>query len=579
MDGLRKGARESFDAHQIFRPPKDTYELLQISKAEDGEFGITENAVPEDKILDVIRSRSPSNATLTAQLRLLIIKRRPDEALLIDKDVFWDIFREFRLDPYLLYLISARVDGFHRIGPLERTDVASPVNFYINIRGSHLVCWSYSPADAITNALFICRPGTLRYESFLGELRLQKTLIDQPLLVGFVCGIDLMKQIDREINDEVFASLLNVESKTSHSSWSAHEQPHRRTNLAILSNIMSATAVVISLHLRYWELMRSIISALCEQPSEKWQDTLGKQRWAELLENFEVLHEATCVIHSSVTTGMAFTESLQQRTKTQLSVLFNLIAKEDANANIELAKDSKTLAISSKHDSSSMKTVAVMTMAFLPGTFFAALFALPLLQWTEPGVIRRNFWIYWAFTLPFTALIFLLWIAITKRQVIRRRLENRKQRIRVVRRATAISQQDHDSESEASDRNGGVMSVSKRKSFVDAFLRRRYSRPSVQAAVEEGDIELVQKLLNLGALVNSPAAARKGVTALQLAAIHCSIEEARLLLSVGAAINAPGAAIGGRRALEGAAEHSRIYMIQLMGSRGALIGPDSIESQ
>ena len=63
-----------------------------------------------------------------------------------------------------------------------------------------------------------------------------------------------------------------------------------------------------------------------------------------------------------------------------------------------------------------MKTIAIMTMAFLPATFFAALFAVPLLKWDEPRVVQSNFWVYWAFTLPATALVFGLWVGITKRR-------------------------------------------------------------------------------------------------------------------------------------------------------------------
>jgi hypothetical protein len=36
-----------------------------------------------------------------------------------------------------------------------------------------------------------------------------------------------------------------------------------------------------------------------------------------------------------------------------------------------------------------MKTIAVMTMAFLPAAFFAALFAIPSLQWTADTVMRE----------------------------------------------------------------------------------------------------------------------------------------------------------------------------------------------
>ena len=88
--------------------------------------------------------------------------------------------------------------------------------------------------------------------------------------------------------------------------------------------------------------------------------------------------------------------------------LFALLTHEDAEASVNLARESK-------RDSSSMKTIAVVTMAFLPGTFYAALFALPSLRWNEEQVVGDNFWVYWAFTLPSTLLVFIMWLYITQR--------------------------------------------------------------------------------------------------------------------------------------------------------------------
>jgi len=82
--------------------------------------------------------------------------------------------------------------------------------------------------------------------------------------------------------------------------------------------------------------------------------------------------------------------------------IFNLMGREDANA-------SKAIATAAKKDSSAMKTIAVMTMAFLPATFFAALFAIPLLQWQGDNVMTERFLVYFAFTLPCTALVFFVW--------------------------------------------------------------------------------------------------------------------------------------------------------------------------
>jgi Mg2+ and Co2+ transporter CorA len=64
-----------------------------------------------------------------------------------------------------------------------------------------------------------------------------------------------------------------------------------------------------------------------------------------------------------------------------------------------------------------MKTIAVMTMAFLPATFIAALFAVPSLNWQSDtgNVIQGNHWVYWAFTLPATVLVFLIWYVLNRR--------------------------------------------------------------------------------------------------------------------------------------------------------------------
>jgi heme/copper-type cytochrome/quinol oxidase subunit 2 len=102
--------------------------------------------------------------------------------------------------------------------------------------------------------------------------------------------------------------------------------------------------------------------------------------------------------------------------------LFNLIAREDTKASIELTKTSKRLteanlavARAAKNDSGAMKTISVMTMLFLPATFIAALFTMPTLHWDESRVIQNKFWVYWAFTIPITLLIFLVWTGTTYR--------------------------------------------------------------------------------------------------------------------------------------------------------------------
>jgi hypothetical protein len=86
------------------------------------------------------------------------------------------------------------------------------------------------------------------------------------------------------------------------------------------------------------------------------------------------------------------------------------INRADQSTNIQIPDSSHTIVVKSKRDSLSMMTIAAITMIFLPGTFVASLFAMPLFDWTSKNVFRSGFWIYWAITVPPTALTVLLWL-------------------------------------------------------------------------------------------------------------------------------------------------------------------------
>lgn len=94
------------------------------------------------------------------------------------------------------------------------------------------------------------------------------------------------------------------------------------------------------------------------------------------------------------------------------NAIWNLIAQRDNIANQSIAADSRAIASAAKRDSSAMKAIALLTMTFLPGTFVASFFAMPLLDWQAPSagaVVSHRFWIYWAVTVPLTAVVLLLW--------------------------------------------------------------------------------------------------------------------------------------------------------------------------
>ncbi|KAI1172386.1 ankyrin repeat-containing domain protein [Nemania sp. FL0916] len=95
------------------------------------------------------------------------------------------------------------------------------------------------------------------------------------------------------------------------------------------------------------------------------------------------------------------------------------------------------------------------------------------------------------------------------------------------------------------------------------------SRSPLQAAVENGDLDMIHCFVKAGANVNGPPAFRSGATALQLAAIKGYIGIAKYLIDLEAQVNALPARESGRTALEGAAEWGRLDMLELLLSSGA----------
>ncbi|KAI5459696.1 ankyrin repeat-containing domain protein [Mariannaea sp. PMI_226] len=89
-------------------------------------------------------------------------------------------------------------------------------------------------------------------------------------------------------------------------------------------------------------------------------------------------------------------------------------------------------------------------------------------------------------------------------------------------------------------------------------------RTVFQLAVEKGQTEIIDILVEAGANVNEPAGDREGATALQLAAKKGYLSIARRLLALGADVSAPAFGLHGSTALRQAAQYGRTEMVQLL---------------
>lgn len=90
-----------------------------------------------------------------------------------------------------------------------------------------------------------------------------------------------------------------------------------------------------------------------------------------------------------------------------------MINQHDSRLNLSMAADSRQVAIASKRDSSAMKTIAVLTIAFLPCTAVAAIFSMdPFMSLSPDGKIEISpmFWLYWTISIPLTIGVIAIWI-------------------------------------------------------------------------------------------------------------------------------------------------------------------------
>lgn len=83
----------------------------------------------------------------------------------------------------------------------------------------------------------------------------------------------------------------------------------------------------------------------------------------------------------------------------------NLVSQNHSHSATIIARETRK-------DSSSMKTIAALTMLFLPATFIATVFGMSFFDYSDHGIlVSGHWWLYVVITVPTTLLIFIIWLA------------------------------------------------------------------------------------------------------------------------------------------------------------------------
>ncbi|KAF8963510.1 hypothetical protein BDZ97DRAFT_1820257 [Flammula alnicola] len=119
---------------------------------------------------------------------------------------------------------------------------------------------------------------------------------------------------------------------------------------------------------------------------------------------------------------MTWASNYNERTKIRINMFFNLTTQGDSRTNLDIARLTTKIAVAAQKDSSSMITIAAVTMFFLPGSFVSALFSMVFFnsQTTATGQtilsVTPQWWLFPSITIPLTILVFIIWLLWQRRR-------------------------------------------------------------------------------------------------------------------------------------------------------------------
>lgn len=164
-------------------------------------------------------------------------------------------------------------------------------------------------------------------------------------------------------------------------------------------------------------------------------DSHPRPRWNRSLRQLHGSMLSRHAFYRSKLQGIeSYAHTTLQRLDIQRAALYNVIQQRESKLNFEMARDQRRLAHASKRDSGAQKTIALLGALFLPGAFLASIFSTSFFNFqngladdggnSELPVVAKEFWVFWAFTLPITVIVVAGWFYWEKKKESRYKIED-----------------------------------------------------------------------------------------------------------------------------------------------------------
>ncbi|CAI6336831.1 unnamed protein product [Periconia digitata] len=414
MDGVRAISQSIFDDAQKFNKvgPNHRFEGILVSYENAKGSTVKRNTLVGPELLPWVES---SDIVADAKLQLVCVTSNSNNSLNVSHDMFSSMMRSLRVDTSVLLMICHTKDGFH----FFPGDSDSMLPTWFSGTPRYAVLWTFDAKLCITKGIVIERLGGV-FKGLTGVVDKFADYIHAPQVMCLSIPIYQMHLYEAKTEDalnslRVIEKSIGFGPQKGGNQWQGGQLNtflgHGDTSTIDETLALSRKVHEVISRIRNNDRLRQISTRMLEDILNASRTTVdgchepeGKQH--KHYHALQKLSEAVSVLQQQINANANYLGYMKYRAENLSQVIVALLTHEDAAASIDLAA-------ASKKDTSSMKTIAIMTMLFLPATFFAALFSVPLLQWDHQVVVHNKFWVYWAFTLPSTAAVFAIWLATT----------------------------------------------------------------------------------------------------------------------------------------------------------------------
>jgi hypothetical protein len=372
-----------------------------------------------------------------ACMRVVKIKRNRNRELLVNRKLLFEIFRVFELDYYALYLYHSITPGFHVLDCQDANAKGQrTLRFYLNHQDS-VIIWSYNTVTRAALAVAIVgedHSAAVLYDGLKSQL--PNDIIYSPfalVLVAIIQGF-LVANEGRQTESHDNHSQLRKRGLDFEEFYHVRSMELGHACSDVLDDL-SATClrqgVVITETEHCLKVLKSVQTLADKLEDPKLWDMVAAScdlSDGHVEETHQEILETVQFLQPQMADRVVSLTHLQREARDSLALVSPLLqCYPTLHTTVSLnwltqtakimSRITRTDATVNKRDSSSMKVIAIMTMAFLPATFFATLFSVPSLKWDAdaPSVIQPSFWVYVACTLPTTVLVFLVWAVCTGR--------------------------------------------------------------------------------------------------------------------------------------------------------------------